>query len=312
MATGNGGQVHIVYDMIYAQSCIELERPEAVVHLSVFTMRLPSIVERCIEVILPDKVLLRQVPVADAIVAMLAVGCVLIAELQRAGLAVMQLVGESSIAVPMVFSLIASCALLSCTVQVEHVALRVFLREAVVAEAIRDINLVAPFVEFPSVVDGCLKEVFRQLVAVVAVKQVRRLTRQIGHVTASRVDSSAALQVNTEVMPAIIELISAVANEGTEVSKTCAVGIGGDSRAVCRGLFLLFELALIVNVGALSSYIYIMVSCAIVDFRVERERAPRRGSTVDGNVPTVRLTSFRNDIDDAHIAVSLVLGRWGS
>ena len=273
MATGNGGQVHIVYDMIYAQSCIELERPETVVHLSIFAMRLPSIIERSIEVILPDKVLLRQVPVADAIVTVFAVGRVLIAQLEKAALPVVESVGKSPVTVPVMLRLVASRALPTCAAEVEHVALRVFLREAVVAETVRYVYLIAPLVEPPRVVGGCLKQVLCQFIAVVTVEK-RGSRALVSHVSASRIDGASALQVDAQAMVAVCELISTLPDEGAEVAKTRAVGKGSDRRAIGRGRLLLLELALVVYVGTLSTCIYVMMSRAVVDFDIHRKRPP--------------------------------------
>ena len=135
-------------------------------------MRLTAIVERSVEVVLPNEALLRQVPVADAVVALFAIGRVLVACFENAGGSVMQLIGESSVAIPMMFRLVTPRPFLPSTTQVEHIALCVFLREAVVAEAIRNADFIASFVEFPGVVNGCLEEVLRQFVAVVAVGNV--------------------------------------------------------------------------------------------------------------------------------------------
>ena len=134
----------------------------------------------------------------------------------------------------------------------------------------------------------------------------------ISHVAASRIDGSAALQVDAQAMPAVVELISALSDVGAEVSETCAVGKGGHRRAFGRGGLLLLELAFVVDVGALSAHIYIMVPCSVIDFRVERERAPSGSSAVQGNVPTVRLAALGDDIDDADVALRLVFCRWGS
>ena len=169
VAAGDGGQVHVVLEVVDAQSGIEEEGAETVAHLYIRAVRLPPVIERGIEVVLPEERLLGQVPVADAVVAVLAVGSILIAKLEQAGGPVVELVGEGAVAVPMVLRLIASRTFLPCSVLVEHVALGVFLREAVVAEAVGEADLVAPLVELPSVVDGCLEEVLRQLIAVVTV-----------------------------------------------------------------------------------------------------------------------------------------------
>ena len=109
----------------------------------------------------------------------------------------------------------------------------------------------------------------------------RGLREAVLHVAASRIDSPAALQVDGEAVPAVVELISALPDVGAEVAEARAVGIGSDPYVLpslggdgggCR--LLLFEAALVVYVGALSPYIYIMVSRAVVDFRVERKRPP--------------------------------------
>ena len=80
------------YDVIYAESCVELQGSDAVVHLSIFAMRLPSIIERGIKVVLPNELLSRKVPITDAIIAMLAISCVLVSNLKNASLSVMKLV----------------------------------------------------------------------------------------------------------------------------------------------------------------------------------------------------------------------------
>ena len=50
VTAGNGGQVHVVDDMVNAQSGIELQRTDAVVHLCIFAVCLPAVIERSIKV----------------------------------------------------------------------------------------------------------------------------------------------------------------------------------------------------------------------------------------------------------------------
>ena len=117
------------------------------------------------------------------------------------------------------------------------------------------------------------------------------------------------MQVDGQAVAFGIELVTALPDEGAEIAEACAVGIGLSRPDGPSCMFLLLELALVVDVGALSPYIYIMVSQTVVDFCIEREGAPRRGCAVDGDVPTLRLAAMRDDVDDTHVAVRLVLGR---
>ena len=72
----------------------------------------------------------------------------------------------------MMLCLIASRTFLTCSIEVEHVALGVFFREAVVAETVGDVDFIAPFVELPGVVNSRLEQLLRQFIAVVTVEDI--------------------------------------------------------------------------------------------------------------------------------------------
>ena len=211
-----------------------MQGADAVINLSVSAVRLSAIIEGCIEVILPDETLLRQVPITDAVVAFLAVGRVLVSRFEQSPWTIVELVGECPVAVPVMLRLVAACPFLPLFVQVKHITLGIFLREAVVAEAVRDADFVATFIQFPSVVDNGLEEVLRQLIAVMTVKNFSLSLGEgwgeafIFHVAASRVDGASALQIDSQLMLFCIELIAALPDEGAEVAKASAVGKGSD------------------------------------------------------------------------------------
>ena len=146
MPTGNSGQIHIVNEVVHTQSGIELKCAKAVVHLSIAADSLTAIIERSIEVVLPNETLAGKVPIADAVVTFLAIIGVLGAQFEYSLRTVVQLIGKSTVAIPMMLGFVTARSFHSFACQIEHIALGIFLREAVVPQAVRKTDLIAPFI----------------------------------------------------------------------------------------------------------------------------------------------------------------------
>ena len=200
------------------------------------------------------------------------------------------------------------------TCQIEHIALGIFLRETVIPQAVGKADLIAPFIEFPGIIDRCLEEVFGQFVPVMAVHhlpqgEVRVELCFVQHIASPGIDGTTSLQVDSQTVPSGIELVTALAYIGAEVTEACSVGKGTGGCSACCGKLLLLELTFVMDIRALAPDIYIMVAHAVINLGVEGKSRPGRGHTVDGHIPSLRLCPTGYDIDDAHIAIGLILGR---
>ena len=118
-----------------------------------------------------QKLLTGQIPIADAIVALLAIGGVLRTQLEYSLRTVMQFIGEGPVAVPMMLCLVAARSLKSFTHEGEHITLGILFREAVVTQAIGKADLIAPLVQLPGIINGSLGQVLGQFIAVIGFLQ---------------------------------------------------------------------------------------------------------------------------------------------
>ena len=119
-------------------------------------MYLSAVVEWCVEIILPLKVVLWTIPILYIILAVLAVRCELIANLRLAIWRVVELVVRRGVYIPVVFALVASCTLVAFTRKLKHITLGVLQRIPIVAETTRQSEFIASLVYLPHIVGGNL------------------------------------------------------------------------------------------------------------------------------------------------------------
>ena len=125
----------LVDNAVGTHSGIHDEVAELVVHHGIGGMYLSAIVERGMQIVLPLEFLGGAVPVFDVIVSDFAIGGVLVSGFQFSRASILLYICKASVAVPVVFPFVSSCAFVSVSGQVKHVAFRIFQRTPVVTVA---------------------------------------------------------------------------------------------------------------------------------------------------------------------------------
>ena len=132
-------------------------------------MDLAAVEERGVQVVLPLEILRGAVPIRDVVVAVLAVGRVLVTDFQFPLLAVVHLVDRAPVEIPVMLLLVAARTFVARSRRVEHVAFGVLQRIPVVSQPSRYRNPVASLVQPERVIGQQLRELLLVGVAIMAV-----------------------------------------------------------------------------------------------------------------------------------------------
>ena len=160
-------------------------------------------------------------------------------------------------------------------------------------------------------------QVFQQQVAVVAVicavvKQIsgQRPQLVVFHVSASASAGLARLQVYVQQMAFVgHEFPSHGTDERAVAGIACSVRLRGCLIVIHNGGLALVEVALSLDVRCHHACPYCVALALVVQPAVYAPGAQRAAGCVGHSAQSLSLPLFRNDVDDAHVAVGLVSGR---
>ena len=135
-------------------------------------MNLTTIIEWCIQIILPIEFLSFSIPISDAIITMFQIRSVLITKFSLTTRAVVHLIVGRSICIPMVLVFVSACTFVTVTALIEHVTFGILQSIPIVAGTVCQRQLVATFVHFPCIFKSNLSQLFFVAIAVTAIKQI--------------------------------------------------------------------------------------------------------------------------------------------